>query len=198
MKKLMAMLMLIASHLGSAQATAVVSDVAYEAKKISFTISGDLLGYTVPTGDYAPYYLSILYTGNLFAGSSSETNIYHGAITGGAGPEPSQGFTGGFGLAQNFTWMILFQMTPDSQFSGSPFSVSWYSPVLNPTGTGEIQFLWGNPSQNVTTLIQSFSVNNGVIGGPVTAVPEPETYAFLLAGLALVGFASQRRSGAKV
>ncbi|SEN31052.1 PEP-CTERM protein-sorting domain-containing protein [Duganella sp. CF517] len=195
MKKLIAIFALIASQLGNAQATAVVSDVAYEAKRISFTISGDLLGYAEPAGDYATNYLSILYTGNLFAATSSETNFYNGAITGGAGPEPSQGSTGGFGLGYDFTWMILFQMTPESVFSGTPFSVSWYSPVLNPAGTGEIQFLWGNPSATTTTMIQSFSVANGVVGAPVTAVPEAETYALLLAGLSFIGFASRRRRG---
>jgi len=195
MKKLIAMFALIASQFGNAHATAVVSDVAYEAKRISFVISGDLLGYAEPTGEYATNYLSILYTGNLFAGTSSEMNNYKGAITGGYGPEPSQGSTGGFGLGYDFTWMIMFQMTPDSVFSGTPFSVSWYSPVLNPVGTGEIQFLWGNPSSNVTTLIQSISVSNGVVGAPITAVPEPETYAMLLAGLAVIGFASRHRRG---
>jgi hypothetical protein len=195
MKKLIAMFALIASQFGNAHATAVVSDVAYEAKRISFVISGDLLGYVEPTGEYATNYLSILYTGNLFAGTSSEMNNYKGAITGGYGPEPSQGSTGGFGLGYDFTWMIMFQMTPDSVFSGTPFSVSWYSPVLNPVGTGEIQFLWGNPSSNVTTLIQSISVSNGVVGAPITAVPEPETYALLLAGLSFIGFASRRRRG---
>jgi hypothetical protein len=30
-------------------------------------------------------------------------------------------------------------------------------------------------------------------GGPVAAVPEPETYAMLLAGLGLLGFIARRR-----
>ena len=78
MKKLMAIFALIAAHFGSAHATALVSDLAYEARRISFTISGDLLGYTVPTGDYATNYLSIVYTGNLFAEQTDQMNYYTG------------------------------------------------------------------------------------------------------------------------
>ena len=47
----------------------------------------------------------------------------------------------------------------------------------------------------MTTLLQSFSVSNGVIGAPVATVPEPETYDVLLASLALVGLASRRGRG---
>lgn len=193
MKKLIAIFALIALQFGNVHAKAVVSDLTYEARRISFAISGDLLDYAVPTGDYATNYLSIVYTGNLFAGAWDQMNYYSGAITGGYGPEPSQGSTGGFGLGYDYTWMILFQMTPESAFSGTPFSVRWYADVLNPSGTGEIKFLWGNPSVNVTTLIQSFSVSNGIVGAPSAAVPEPETYAMLLAGLAFIGFVSRSR-----
>lgn len=34
---------------------------------------------------------------------------------------------------------------------------------------------------------------NGVYGGTVAAIPEPETYAMLLAGLGIVGFMARRR-----
>jgi hypothetical protein len=34
---------------------------------------------------------------------------------------------------------------------------------------------------------------NGVYGGTVAAIPEPETYALMLAGLGLVGFMARRR-----
>jgi len=37
------------------------------------------------------------------------------------------------------------------------------------------------------------SVSSGFFSNPVAAVPEPETYAMLLAGLGLLGFAARRR-----
>lgn len=43
-------------------------------------------------------------------------------------------------------------------------------------------------------LYWTMSCANDVIQGSVVAVPEPETYAMLLAGLGLVGFAARRRS----
>lgn len=36
-------------------------------------------------------------------------------------------------------------------------------------------------------------INAGEVSAPVAAVPEPETYALMLAGLAAVGFAAKRR-----
>ena len=40
----------------------------------------------------------------------------------------------------------------------------------------------------------SFDVDiSGSVNGPVAAVPEPETYAMMLAGLGLLGFAARRR-----
>lgn len=35
--------------------------------------------------------------------------------------------------------------------------------------------------------------NSAIVGMPITPVPEPETYALMLAGLGLVGFAARRR-----
>jgi hypothetical protein len=40
----------------------------------------------------------------------------------------------------------------------------------------------------------AIAVHEGDIGAAVTAVPEPETYAMLLAGLGLVGLARRRRN----
>ncbi|MES1988735.1 MAG: PEP-CTERM sorting domain-containing protein [Pseudomonadota bacterium] len=49
----------------------------------------------------------------------------------------------------------------------------------------------GGPSAGTpSTFIFAFS---GVGGTPVSPVPEPETYAMLLAGLSLVGFAARRK-----
>jgi len=195
MKKLFALFLLIASHVGFAHATAVVTDLSYDERHIRFTILGDLTGYAVPTGELATNYLSILYTGNLLPDPVEENNWYSGEIAAGYGPDPT-GYTGGFGVGMNYTWMMVWQLTPTIPLSGTPFEVSWYSPVLNPNGTGEIQFLWGNPYSNVATLIQSFAVKEGVIGSPAAVVPEPETYTMLLAGIAFIGMAARRRRSA--
>lgn len=52
-----------------------------------------------------------------------------------------------------------------------------------------------NTSSQVTVLADGFTINKG--GGSInfaTAVPEPETYAMMLAGLVSIGFLTRRRS----
>lgn len=54
-------------------------------------------------------------------------------------------------------------------------------------GTQQAQFKFGGAG------FTSFSANDGLIA----AVPEPETYAMLLAGLGLIGFTARRRRAAR-
>ena len=65
-----------------------------------------------------------------------------------------------------------------------------------------------DPLKAVTTLSQAFGINNagqivgsGFINGKeraylITPVPEPETYALMVAGLGLLGFMLRRRRAA--
>ena len=61
-----------------------------------------------------------------------------------------------------------------------------YGVVLNLNANTVYQAVFKNAAeQSFTGKIQ--------VGGSVAAVPEPETYALMLAGLALVGFSARRR-----
>ena len=45
----------------------------------------------------------------------------------------------------------------------------------------------------VQPLHEKIGIVNGLTSAPVSAIPEPETYAMMLAGLGMLGFASRRR-----
>lgn len=78
----------------------------------------------------------------------------------------------------------------------SSFSITNATPAFNylavHIGGGELLFHW---SQNITafSLTGSALSNYRAYAGPTTPVPEPETYAMMIAGLGLVGFVARRR-----
>ena len=68
--------------------------------------------------------------------------------------------------------------------SGDPLSIRMYTDA------------WGYPGWELHTSNNSFSVTSG-IGAVMAPVPEPETYAMLLAGLGLTGAFARRRLAGK-
>ncbi|MDP2225611.1 PEP-CTERM sorting domain-containing protein, partial [Nitrosomonas sp.] len=46
---------------------------------------------------------------------------------------------------------------------------------------------------NLVFSVTSFANNDNIVTDTISAVPEPETYAMLLAGLGLVGFTVRRK-----
>jgi hypothetical protein len=78
---------------------------------------------------------------------------------------------------------------------------------LLPNGTGQVGNVWSTFSTNLvatgndTLLFKATgtsdglgaSLDNVVLSQSVAAVPEPETYGMMLAGLAMLGFVSRRR-----
>ena len=82
---------------------------------------------------------------------------------------------------------------PSNEYGGAPISVSGNT-VFGAEGNGTVQFLgtytsisWTNP---VFENWYGFDVG---IAGVAPAVPEPGTYALMLAGLSVVGFMARRR-----
>ena len=54
-------------------------------------------------------------------------------------------------------------------------------------------FIDGGPNALAGMRYTTFEVRNGGISAPIPAVPEPETWAMLLAGLGIVGMSAKRR-----
>ena len=121
----------------------------------------------------------------------------------------------GDGIAQSFatvtgaTYNVVFGLSSENLSGDETLTVAAGSAsidyLLSPTGAGTFQRPFTTEgfsfvaTSSLTTLsfIHTFGPggsNDPLIDGvSVTAVPEPETYAMLLAGLGLLGFMARRR-----
>jgi len=63
--------------------------------------------------------------------------------------------------------------------------------LVSAAGINDSGWVVGSARNRETGQFSAFMLST--LGGPVTPVPEPETYAMLLAGLALMGFVGRRR-----
>ncbi len=100
--------------------------------------------------------------------------------------------SGGTGIYNN-NWI-------DFSFAGLPSGSTVSGFTVHDTSAGSFSSVaWfafgaGGSGGDLTGCIQCSSFNPGYEGvASISAVPEPETYAMLLAGLGLLGFAARRR-----
>lgn len=170
-----------------AHATAVVSNVSYTATSITYTETGDLIGYATPASNSGQF--GIAYLGNLLIPNGDQMNSYSGHLL--AGDEPSIGYTGTFDIDPSYTWFPDTGLT----FSGTSFTISWPNTELNTTGTGTFEFFWGGGFEGASgfTVLNSVNVVNGVVQG--SQVPEPASVALL--GVAVLGLAAARKRNLK-
>jgi len=173
-----------------AHATAVVSDVSFTTNSITFEETGNLSGYAKPlnTGEFG-----IVYTGNLvnFTGLDQSNSISGNLFSNDT--VYTNGNTGSFGdFVTPYTWIQTTHLDDTNDvFKGTPVTISWAQPMLNLSGSGTLEFIWGNGYTNPGyTILNTETVVNGHIVNS-SQVPEPGSLALM--GLGLAGFAVARR-----
>ena len=173
----------------------------------SFVSALGAAGYTATVNTAAPFTLANLLTydavylaGGAFAEDDAILSAYVNAgggvfIAGGTGDGGAtaeaarwNGFLGGFGLALDGR---------SYNGIGGNFAVTGSHPIL--AGVAQLFYDNGNTVIDLGTNANASIVEgNGLIGvyDNVGAIPEPETYALMLGGLAALSFVARRRSKA--
>ncbi len=103
----------------------------------------------------------------------------------------SSDITGGALTLDLSTWTVFYTGNTIAQGPGAP--TSEFAITAFDAGTGAFTAHWFAP---VPVAFPGFTGEWTVNGVAVAAVPEPETYAMLLAGLGLVGAIARRRKAA--
>ena len=95
-------------------------------------------------------------------------------------------------VSGSFGSITLASVLSVGNVSGNTSTTGWQTYVFGSAYTGSLTFGVDNVlDEAVDSTLSIRNVSN--VAANVTAVPEPETYAMLLAGLGLLGFVARRR-----
>jgi MYXO-CTERM domain-containing protein len=191
--------MLLCGLVQTASAAVTFTVHSYTSNSLTFSISGQMPAVDPGTLVDGPSEIDIRYTGNLWVGGNvySANSLTADPITGAGGLQ--QGNTGGFGLADNYSWLYFANPLTGLNGTGNPVTLTWDgSAYLNTSGTGSFELYWGNLSYGVNqqaglnVLLGSVDVLRGeIVGNPSNEVPEPTGAA--LVGLGLLALRAARR-----
>lgn len=181
MKKLA--LLILCCLTTQANAAFVFSDVSYTSNSVSFTIDGDMSGYTTPISHSNQF--SIVYDGDIFSGTGYRHNTWSTSLFDNKNFARS-GNTGSW--AFDYTWSeYAGGSLVDAVATNRAITVLFSKHYLNETATNPlISFVWGNGGQSDYTVLGSANLS-----------PVPVPAAAWLFGTALLGLVGYRRKQAK-
>jgi len=165
-----------------ANAAFVFSDVSYTSNSVSFTIDGDMSGYTAPSHSDQ---FSIVYGGDIFSGTGYRHNTWSTSVFDNKSFY-KVGNTGSW--SADYTWSsYLDGSIADAVATNRAVTVVFADHYLNEAATNPlISFVWGNGSQSDYTVLGSANLS-----------PVPVPAAAWLFGTALLGLVGYRRKQAK-
>lgn len=165
--------------------------------------AGGQFGVHVGAAYHGAWYFGI---DGLTANEVAHTTFYYAATWNTTAYEdltPDYAISGGLGgIGRSLFSPVYGYGAPSGSYSGSfmpwDFASSNYigfNVLANPTGAFQV-----NPGNGPSSIDFTYSIafsttpiDASVFSPPVAEIPEPETYAMLLAGLGLLGFAARRR-----
>lgn len=173
---------LVLSVSGFANAGLIFTDVSYDASSITFTVEGDLSGYASPAENNSfgiEYYGDIWAGPNAYATNTWSTSIFDSFTISTSG---NTGLWNGINDSSPYTWSSYTGDLTGAVVSKKTITLSLSSARLNINATNpKFDFIWGwAGNDDQVTVLHTYS----------TQVPEPSTLAIFALGI--MGLASRR------
>jgi hypothetical protein len=168
--------------------------------------TGTLAGVTYTYVDGALFNNSVLISGVAARPVGSDGNYYSVGNTG------TQQGTGTLTFSQGLSYFGFLWGSPDagnevSVFSGATKLATFNGTAVKNPANGDQNYarffnIFAGAGQSITKVTfayngKAFETDNHAFIAAVTPVPEPETYAMLLAGLGLMGVVARRKANRK-